>query len=412
MTSPTETCADIRPVRGDARRSFSTARLLLIAGAACAGLLGACSEPPPPPPPPPAAPPPPPPPALPDEVDREQVLRDVGADPRVRFPEGGPLYDPTLAEAAVRLANAFATGDETALRDLLDEGGQRSLDRLVNSGVWYDVTGESLEAVSIFDVEQMPRQTAEATEGGVALALASPEGAEVLGFLAANSGGGWTFSQLQTTPEVRATAAEWEGTRFSEIRGDANLELNRDLLAYFLYEVVDAALKVGLKAPEQDDSAAMWEPAAPWRQLDSTGWANAAAEPQRASRSDVGQARRPGSPGDTTLPGSEGSSGSTQSATPGTSGVSAWTIVAAMLGVSEDEAKSMYERGDREFKGGAKPTPMLVHSAVSMLKTAGQAYGLEVSEDAVLNTIAEIAKMPFEEVKLLNSQAEATTAAS
>src|SRR5690606_41948988 len=92
---------------------------------------------------------------------REQVLRDVGADPRVRFPEGGPLYDPTLAEAAVRLANAFATGDETALRDLLDEGGQRSLDRLVNSGVWYDVTGESLEAVSIFDVEQMPRQTAE-----------------------------------------------------------------------------------------------------------------------------------------------------------------------------------------------------------------------------------------------------------
>jgi len=92
-------------------------------------------------------------------VDTQAMIQDVGADPRVQFPEdAAPLESYSdLARAAVELADAIATGDESRLQALLTPSAQATLDQLTLTGEWYDATG-AIEQVRIVFVsgEQAP----------------------------------------------------------------------------------------------------------------------------------------------------------------------------------------------------------------------------------------------------------------
>src|SRR5689334_20001317 len=120
--------------------------IALIAASVCVSGCGKKKKPPPPPPPPP-----PPKVVIPDPVDVNAVVQQLHADARVQFPSGQAPADRSLAEGAVKIADALAKGDSAALKSLLDAGSQPVLDELVSSGGWKEGTGE-IEQVRIVAV--------------------------------------------------------------------------------------------------------------------------------------------------------------------------------------------------------------------------------------------------------------------
>jgi hypothetical protein len=191
--------------------------------------LVGCGKEEPPPPPPPAprntAPPPPPPP---DQVRVADILREVDADARVQFPQEQAPYDRSLAEAVIVLAGSIAAGDDLAMAPVLDPAGRAVLDQLVASGEWYDATGE-IEGVRIVFVSQSPDENTEASAAKVVLAVQDPGEAYVLAWNATNAGDGWRFSAEPSTGQTKARASEWDADTMAAFSASAGMGGGRGL---------------------------------------------------------------------------------------------------------------------------------------------------------------------------------------
>jgi hypothetical protein len=168
-------------------------RYSLVAIAAAGLLLGVagCEKkkkpaPPPPPPPPPA-------PVMPDPVDVNGLMSSLSPDARVQFPESKAPADQSLATAAIRLADAFAKGDTSALRGMLTPEARGPLEALVAEGLWSEET-KKLDQVRIVQVD--PQYDLDVSRGTIVLALQVPGGAYPLAWEARKRGGDWVFKNM------------------------------------------------------------------------------------------------------------------------------------------------------------------------------------------------------------------------
>ncbi len=132
------------PTTGHRNRAHARTLARYLALAVIAGLamtVAACKEkaPPPPPPPPPPAPVP---------VSFDTIKAELKVDPRVSQKDGLEITDRSFAEACLKLADAFARGDDAKASGLLNDRAKRVLSELVNSGQWAEQT-KAVEAVRI-----------------------------------------------------------------------------------------------------------------------------------------------------------------------------------------------------------------------------------------------------------------------
>lgn len=123
---------------------------------------------------------------------------------RVEFPQEHAPADRSLAQSIADFASALASGDAEAMQGLLDEAGAAVLEDLRQRDAWEAET-DSIERVRIVSVND---------SGGTAqigLGVLDDEGAYLLGWEAAQIGGGWTFSGLAIEPQTALTLAELDG---------------------------------------------------------------------------------------------------------------------------------------------------------------------------------------------------------
>ncbi len=170
------------------------------------GLTSCKKEEPPPPPPPP------PPPRIeqPKPLDAGSVLQSMDVDARVEFAEDASPVSRDLAQAAIKLADAIARGDDEALRAMLDRTDHGALDRLIASGQWYDATGK-LEAVRIVSINTGSRLDPAPEAAEIGLAVQDPDGAYVMLWAGRKVFDDWVFAAKPASDEVRARATAWDG---------------------------------------------------------------------------------------------------------------------------------------------------------------------------------------------------------
>lgn len=195
MTSPTHD-----RFRSAARWS---AIFLIAAAVSVAGCEKKKKKAPPPPPPPP-----PPKVVIPDPVDSGAVLQSLRADARVQFPQEVSPADRSLAEGAVKIADALAKGDAPGLRKLLDGPSQSVLDELVSSGGWAEGT-KPIEQVRIVAVSGI--QEARPESSVIGMAVQGRDGAYLLAWSGRRNGEGWLFSAAPCQSDVHNRASEFDG---------------------------------------------------------------------------------------------------------------------------------------------------------------------------------------------------------
>lgn len=194
MTSPTHD-----RLRSAARWS---AILLIAATVSVSGCEKKKKKPAPPPPPPP-----PPKVVIPDPVDAGAVIQSLRADARVQFPQTVAPADRSLAESAVRLADAIARGDANALRTQLEGPSQSVLDELVASGGWAEGTSQ-IEQVRIVALSGIADPRPEITLIGTA--IQGRDGAYLLAWNGRRNGEGWLFSAAACQNDVKTRASEFD----------------------------------------------------------------------------------------------------------------------------------------------------------------------------------------------------------
>lgn len=187
---------------------FSLVGLALTLGTAGSLALSGCGKPPPPPPPPPPTRAPTPP--APEPLDTEALVQQLRADARVQFPNSVAPTSEELARAIIGLADAFARGDATALRPMLDPSGVSVLDELQASGAW-DETTKRIEAIRITSLnagdDAMP-------SADLTFAIQEPAAAYQLRWHATPGvgGSGYTFSPMESDGTVMARAGDFDGS--------------------------------------------------------------------------------------------------------------------------------------------------------------------------------------------------------
>lgn len=215
--------------------------------------IGGCSKPPPPPPPPPPPAPPPPPP--PEPVDARAVVQALNASAAVQFVESQAPLDRSLAEAVVRLADAFARGDAGAARRLLDRPAQGVLDTLVASDEWAEATAR-IEAVRIVWIDDYARSSEAPTAASVALAIQEPGASYILRWDGSKVFDSWVFAGVPATPEVRVRATAWDGLSQSDYEYAGGMALADGANPFGLPEEVLAQLRaMGLDPDNLDIDA-------------------------------------------------------------------------------------------------------------------------------------------------------------
>ncbi|MFG0259169.1 MAG: hypothetical protein ACF8LK_02360 [Phycisphaerales bacterium JB041] len=161
----------------------------------------------------PAPPPPPPPPPrveAPKPLDAASVLQSMNVDARVEFAEGAAPVDRGLAEAAIRLADALAQGDDAALRGMLDRSDHGALDKLIGDGQWYEATGR-IEAVRVVSIDDGARLNRAPERADVGLAVQDPDGAYIMLWAGRKVLDDWMFTARPATGQVRGRASSWDG---------------------------------------------------------------------------------------------------------------------------------------------------------------------------------------------------------
>ncbi|VAX36845.1 hypothetical protein MNBD_PLANCTO03-1177 [hydrothermal vent metagenome] len=138
------------------------------------------------------------------------LLQTMGVDARVEFAASEAPVDRGLAESAIRLADAFARGDDEALRQMLDKGDQQMLDQLMASEQWWDET-DRIEAVRVVSIDAGSRLVEGPQSTQVMLAVQDPDGAYLLGWSGRKVFEDWVFSAVPSNGEERARASAWDG---------------------------------------------------------------------------------------------------------------------------------------------------------------------------------------------------------
>lgn len=179
-----------------------SAILLIAATVSVAGCEKKKKKAPPPPPPPPA-----PAPVIPDPVDAGAVIQSLRADARVQFPQTMAPADRSLAESAVRLADAIARGDANALKSQLEGPSQSVLDELVASGGWAEGTSQ-IEQVRIVALSGITDPRPEITLVGTA--IQGRDGAYLLAWNGRRNGESWLFSAAACQNDVKTRASEFD----------------------------------------------------------------------------------------------------------------------------------------------------------------------------------------------------------
>ncbi len=179
--------------------------LIVLAATVALGVAG-CEKkkkapPPPPPPPPPKV-------ELPKPVDIQAVLQEMKSDARVKFVEEQAPADRSLAEGAIKLANALAKGDATGLKGMLDSGSRAIVDELQSSGDWESET-KVIEQVRIVAVSNT--SDASPTNSLVGMAIQAPGGAYLLAWNGTKQDEHWVFSAALSQPDKRSRASDFDG---------------------------------------------------------------------------------------------------------------------------------------------------------------------------------------------------------
>lgn len=142
------------------------------------------------------------------EAPKQVNVQSLIGDKRVQFPQARAPTDESLARAVVGLAEGLASGNEEALRPMLDASARGVLDQLIESGRWSDATGE-IEAVRIVSLDQGEEGTT------IGLAIQTSKGAYLTGWRATGQRGSWTFGATPTPETTAPTAADLDGAALS-----------------------------------------------------------------------------------------------------------------------------------------------------------------------------------------------------
>lgn len=141
------------------------------------------------------------------QVERPQPLRpdQLNLAPGAQFPAERIPVEESPARAIAALVSAFARGDDTTLRNMLDRADVAVLDELIESGSWRDAT-DATQTVRVCTVE---------TNNGivrVALGFEDDQGAYLLAFEGVEARGDWKFKSLAIASPPAARASDLDGT--------------------------------------------------------------------------------------------------------------------------------------------------------------------------------------------------------
>lgn len=153
------------------------------------------------------APPPPPPPPPPEPVDIASVLRNVGADKRVQFPQDHAPVNAGLADAIVKFASSLAKGDAQTFGSMLEASSRQTLDQLTGSGEW-DEAVEKIEAVRVTFTSGM--RDSDAVGGQFVLAVQEPGSAYVLSWNVVSAGERILFAAAPSSKATKPRASDWD----------------------------------------------------------------------------------------------------------------------------------------------------------------------------------------------------------
>jgi len=188
-----------------------------LVAAAGATLVGCGEEPPPPPPvvgaPPPDPGPPPPPPVTPIE----QLMAQLGIDPRVRLPEAQAPSTDAERIAVLRFCDAFVRGKDADVRRMMSLPDQLQLDAIVASGDF---------ARTIGGVTRVDVRTGKSPDGDECMLAVFHVGMDFQPqlWLMDAKGEDANFESLPTPPDImnRLSGADWIAAWF---------KVNKDELA-------------------------------------------------------------------------------------------------------------------------------------------------------------------------------------
>ena len=131
-------------------------------------------------------------------------------DPRVEFASSQAPVNQSLAKAAIELADAFAKGDNEALRKLLDKSQTGILDSLLASEQWYDAT-EPIEAVRVVSIDPSSRLNPDPQTTKLAIAIQDPSGAYMLGWTGRKVFDDWLFTAVPTDATEQRSVKAFDG---------------------------------------------------------------------------------------------------------------------------------------------------------------------------------------------------------
>jgi hypothetical protein len=154
-----------------------------------------------------APPPPPPPPPPPEPVDIASVLKNLGADKRVQFPQDHAPVNAGLADAIVKFASSLAKGDATTFGSMLEPSSRQTLDQLTGSGEWEDAV-EKIEAVRVTFSAGM--RDSDAVGGAFVLAIQEPGSAYVLSWAVMSAGDRVLFAAMPSSKDTKPRASDWD----------------------------------------------------------------------------------------------------------------------------------------------------------------------------------------------------------
>lgn len=139
------------------------------------------------------------------------MLQSMGADKRVVFPQTYAPVDRTLAEAIVKLGTALAKGDAAGMEGLLTPEARTALASLKASGEWETATAK-LEGLRVVMMTETPgAERATSSEVLLQTALQEPGKAYVLGWRGKKNGDLWLFEGADASRETRSRAADFDG---------------------------------------------------------------------------------------------------------------------------------------------------------------------------------------------------------
>lgn len=161
----------------------------------------------------------------------------MGVGANVEFVQAEAPVNRALAEAMLRMADAFAKGDARTLGELLTGEARATLETLVSSGAWSE-SASQVEAVRIIALDDAA-QFGEAPEAAeFAMAIQDSRGSYVLGWTGEAVLDEWSFDSLVTITETRTLASEWDGVSLEDLTRDESL--SGELAA--LFPGLDAAI--------------------------------------------------------------------------------------------------------------------------------------------------------------------------